>query len=106
MEEAANELINMLMDFDHSQREDVESYAESKPIDHNESEGMLIFSLGLRRRAYAVISNEERGLKSNRMSEQINEDYKGTTDRAAVCFNSDDFPETSLNIMYKTIRNP
>lgn len=59
MEEAANELINMLMEFDHSQREEVEkveveSCAESKPTDHNESEGMLIFSLGLRRRACNV----------------------------------------------------
>lgn len=52
MEEAANELINMLLEFDHNQREEVEkveveSCAESKTIDHIESEGMLIFSIGL-----------------------------------------------------------
>ncbi|XP_034553818.1 dynein heavy chain 5, axonemal isoform X3 [Notolabrus celidotus] len=44
VEEAANELINMLLEFDHSQREEVEktdeeSCAESKTIDHNDSEG-------------------------------------------------------------------
>lgn len=49
MEEAANELINMLLEFDHSQRDEeekveVESSAESKTIDHNDSEGMLTFS--------------------------------------------------------------
>lgn len=46
MEEAANELINMLLEFDHNQREEVEkveeeSCAESKTID---SEGILTFS--------------------------------------------------------------
>lgn len=44
VEEAANELINMLLEFDHSQREveektEEESCAESKTIDHNDSEG-------------------------------------------------------------------
>ncbi|XP_070691188.1 dynein axonemal heavy chain 5 [Pempheris klunzingeri] len=44
VEEAANELINMLLEFDHNQREEVEkvedeSYAESKTIDHIDSEG-------------------------------------------------------------------
>ncbi|XP_074540218.1 dynein axonemal heavy chain 5 [Halichoeres trimaculatus] len=44
VEEAANELINMLLEFDHSQREveektEEESRAESKTIDHNDSEG-------------------------------------------------------------------
>lgn len=48
MEEAANELINMLLEFDHNQREEVEkfeeeSYTESKTIDHNDSEGILSF---------------------------------------------------------------
>ncbi len=46
MEEAANELINMLLEFDHSQREEAErveeeSCAEGKNID---SEGMLTLS--------------------------------------------------------------
>lgn len=48
MEEAANELINMLLEFDHSQRDEEkvedESAAESKTIDHNDSEGVLTFS--------------------------------------------------------------
>lgn len=49
VEEAANELINMLLEFDHSQRDEeekveVESSAESKTIDHNDSEGMFTFS--------------------------------------------------------------
>lgn len=49
MEEAANELINMLLEFDHNQREEVEKFeeescTESKTIDHNDSEGMLIAS--------------------------------------------------------------
>ena len=49
MEEAANELINMLMEFDHSQKEEEEkveeeSCSESKTIDHLDSEGMLSFS--------------------------------------------------------------
>lgn len=49
MEEAANELINMLLEFDHNQREDIdkieeESYAESKTIDQIDSEGILRFS--------------------------------------------------------------
>ncbi|XP_078108035.1 dynein axonemal heavy chain 5 isoform X1 [Sander vitreus] len=44
VEEAANELINMLLEFDHNQREEVEkieeeSCAESKTIDHIDSEG-------------------------------------------------------------------
>ncbi|CAJ1061772.1 dynein axonemal heavy chain 5 isoform X1 [Xyrichtys novacula] len=44
VEEAANELINMLLEFDHNQREEVEkteeeSCVESKTIDHIESEG-------------------------------------------------------------------
>ncbi|KAM9353789.1 dynein axonemal heavy chain 5 isoform 2-T2 [Symphorus nematophorus] len=44
VEEAANELINMLLEFDHSQREEVEkveeeSCAESKTIDRLDSEG-------------------------------------------------------------------
>ncbi len=46
MEEAANELINMLLEFDHSQKEEVEkveeeSCTEGKNID---SEGMLTLS--------------------------------------------------------------
>lgn len=49
MEEAANELINMLLEFDHNQREEVEkveeeSCIESKTVDHIDSEGMLMFS--------------------------------------------------------------
>lgn len=49
MEEAANELINMLLEFDHNQREEVEkveeeSCTESKTIDHFDSEGMLTSS--------------------------------------------------------------
>lgn len=48
MEEAANELINMLLEFDHNQREEVEKFeeescTESKTIDHNDSEGILSF---------------------------------------------------------------
>ncbi|XP_073341885.1 dynein axonemal heavy chain 5 isoform X3 [Pagrus major] len=44
VEEAANELINMLLEFDHNQREEVErveeeSCAESKTVDHIDSEG-------------------------------------------------------------------
>ncbi|XP_040900387.1 dynein heavy chain 5, axonemal isoform X1 [Toxotes jaculatrix] len=44
VEEAANELINMLLEFDHSQREEVErveeeSCTESKTMDHIDSEG-------------------------------------------------------------------
>ncbi|XP_059194328.1 dynein axonemal heavy chain 5 [Centropristis striata] len=44
VEEAANELINMLLEFDHNHREEVEkveeeSCTESKTIDHNDSEG-------------------------------------------------------------------
>ncbi|XP_051812950.1 dynein axonemal heavy chain 5 [Acanthochromis polyacanthus] len=44
VEEATNELINMLLDFDHNQREEVEkveeeSCTERKTIDHIESEG-------------------------------------------------------------------
>ncbi|KAK5862597.1 hypothetical protein PBY51_017975 [Eleginops maclovinus] len=44
VEEAANELINMLLEFDHNQKEEVEkveeeSCAESKTIDHLDSEG-------------------------------------------------------------------
>ncbi|XP_072250743.1 dynein axonemal heavy chain 5 isoform X1 [Leuresthes tenuis] len=44
VEEAANELINMLMEFDHSQKEEEEkveeeSCSESKTIDHLDSEG-------------------------------------------------------------------
>ncbi|XP_070767347.1 dynein axonemal heavy chain 5 isoform X1 [Enoplosus armatus] len=44
VEEAANELINMLLEFDHNQRDEVdkveeESCAESKTIDHIDSEG-------------------------------------------------------------------
>ncbi|XP_075937500.1 dynein axonemal heavy chain 5 isoform X1 [Anarhichas minor] len=44
VEEAANELINMLLEFDHNQKEEVEkieeeSCAESKTIDHIDSEG-------------------------------------------------------------------
>nr|XP_046256822.1 dynein axonemal heavy chain 5 [Scatophagus argus] len=44
VEEAANELINMLLEFDHNQREEgekaeEESCAESKTIDHVDSEG-------------------------------------------------------------------
>lgn len=46
MEEAANELINMLLEFDHSQREDVErgeeeSCTESKTMEHVDSEGTV-----------------------------------------------------------------
>lgn len=45
VEEAANELINMLLEFDHGQREeeekaDVESCADSKAIERNNSDGM------------------------------------------------------------------
>lgn len=48
VEEAANELINMLLEFDHNQREDVErgeeeSCTESKTVDHVDSEGILTF---------------------------------------------------------------
>ncbi|XP_030605717.1 dynein heavy chain 5, axonemal isoform X1 [Archocentrus centrarchus] len=44
VEEAANELINMLLEFDHNQREEVEKFEEesctgSKTIDHVDSEG-------------------------------------------------------------------
>ncbi|XP_041797657.1 dynein heavy chain 5, axonemal isoform X1 [Chelmon rostratus] len=44
VEEAANELINMLLEFDHNQREEVEkveeeSCIESKTVDHIDSEG-------------------------------------------------------------------
>ncbi|XP_034058617.1 dynein heavy chain 5, axonemal isoform X1 [Gymnodraco acuticeps] len=44
VEEAANELINMLLEFDHNQKEELEkveeeSCAESKTIDHLDSEG-------------------------------------------------------------------
>lgn len=49
VEEAANELINMLLEFDHNQKEELEkveeeSCAESKTIDHLDSEGILTFS--------------------------------------------------------------
>lgn len=49
MEEAANELINMLLQFDHSRKEEAEkmeeeSCAESKTVDHIDSEGTLTFS--------------------------------------------------------------
>ncbi|XP_078108037.1 dynein axonemal heavy chain 5 isoform X3 [Sander vitreus] len=49
VEEAANELINMLLEFDHNQREEVEkieeeSCAESKTIDHIDSEEGRLFS--------------------------------------------------------------
>lgn len=45
MEEAANELINMLLEFDHGQRDEeekaeVESCVESKAVERNDSEGM------------------------------------------------------------------
>lgn len=48
VEEAANELINMLLEFDHNQREEVEkieeeSCAESRTIDQIDSEGILTF---------------------------------------------------------------
>lgn len=44
MEEAANELINMLLEFDHNQREEVEKVeqercTEGKAADHMDSEG-------------------------------------------------------------------
>ncbi|XP_072317021.1 dynein axonemal heavy chain 5 [Eucyclogobius newberryi] len=44
VEEAANELINMLMEFDHNQRDEVEKTVEenppeNKPVDHVDSEG-------------------------------------------------------------------
>uniref|UniRef100_A0A671XLP8 Dynein axonemal heavy chain 5 n=1 Tax=Sparus aurata TaxID=8175 RepID=A0A671XLP8_SPAAU len=46
VEEAANELINMLLEFDHNQREEVErveeeSCAESKTVDHIDSEASV-----------------------------------------------------------------
>ncbi|XP_040900391.1 dynein heavy chain 5, axonemal isoform X5 [Toxotes jaculatrix] len=49
VEEAANELINMLLEFDHSQREEVErveeeSCTESKTMDHIDSEEGRLFS--------------------------------------------------------------
>ncbi|XP_076594401.1 dynein axonemal heavy chain 5 isoform X4 [Chaetodon auriga] len=49
VEEAANELINMLLEFDHNQREEVEkveeeSCAESKTVDHIDSEEDRLFS--------------------------------------------------------------
>lgn len=49
MEEAANELINMLLEFDHNQREGLdkaeeETCTESKTADHMDTEGMLKFS--------------------------------------------------------------
>ncbi|XP_054476942.1 dynein axonemal heavy chain 5 isoform X4 [Anoplopoma fimbria] len=49
VEEAANELINMLLEFDHNQKEEVEkieeeSCTESKTIDHIESEEGRLFS--------------------------------------------------------------
>lgn len=49
MEEAANELINMLLEFDHGRKEEAEkveeeSSAENKAIDHIDSEGTEIFS--------------------------------------------------------------
>ncbi|XP_073341886.1 dynein axonemal heavy chain 5 isoform X4 [Pagrus major] len=49
VEEAANELINMLLEFDHNQREEVErveeeSCAESKTVDHIDSEEGRLFS--------------------------------------------------------------
>lgn len=45
MEEAANELINMLLEFDHGQRDeeekaDGENGVESKAIERNDSDGM------------------------------------------------------------------
>lgn len=45
VEEAANELINMLLEFDHGQRDEeekaeVESCVESKAAERNDSEGM------------------------------------------------------------------
>lgn len=45
MEEAANELINMLLEFEHGQRDEeekaeVESSVESKAVERNDSEGM------------------------------------------------------------------
>ena len=44
VEEAANELINMLMEFDHSQKKEEKkaeeaSFTQSKTMDHLESEG-------------------------------------------------------------------
>ncbi|XP_070823540.1 dynein axonemal heavy chain 5 isoform X5 [Chaetodon trifascialis] len=50
VEEAANELINMLLEFDHNQREEVEkveeeSCTESKTVEHIDSEGILINTL-------------------------------------------------------------
>lgn len=49
MEEAVNELINMLLEFDHSHREEVErveeeTSTESKTAEHQEYEGMLTTS--------------------------------------------------------------
>ncbi|XP_063344566.1 dynein axonemal heavy chain 5 isoform X2 [Pelmatolapia mariae] len=49
VEEAANELINMLLEFDHNQREEVEKFeeescTESKTIDHNDSDDERLFS--------------------------------------------------------------
>lgn len=46
MEEAVNELINMLLEFDHNHREEVErveeeTSTESKTAEHQEYEGML-----------------------------------------------------------------
>lgn len=51
MEEAANEVINMLLEFDHSQRDKVErveeeSCTESKTMDHMDSEGIRTLSFG------------------------------------------------------------
>lgn len=45
VEEAANELINMLLEFDHSQRDEeekaeVENHIDSKAVERNDSEGM------------------------------------------------------------------
>ena len=53
MEEAANELINMLLEFDHNQKEEVEkveeeSCAESKTVDHIDSEGMPTLSFDIK----------------------------------------------------------
>lgn len=49
MEEAANELINMLLEFDHNQKEEVEKVeedgsTESKAVGHIDSGGMQTFS--------------------------------------------------------------
>lgn len=77
MEEAANELINMLLEFDHNQREEVEkvedeSCAESKTIDHIDSEGILTFSFSDQIEYYMIWNIlEERWLMSNATSEQM-----------------------------------